>query len=213
MSKSSVRAKVVRLGRKDLYEAIDILSRAFEHDPLMRFIFERSTSDFQSSLAELFRFSCEVRIELEWPLLGCNHDSRLVGVACVTVPEHRPWPKSLSKKYEKLVSAIGPEATDRLERYSALTDTHRPEAPHFYLAVFGVHPSFQGMGIGRLILNEVHTLSELHPTSIGVGLDTENEQNVTLYERFGYIVVVKTELNGMNLWSMFRYNQLGGTPS
>ena len=211
MPKSNAGAQLVHLGRERLEEAIEILSRAFERDPLMKFLFEKSTSVFKQSLAEFFRFSCEVRFDLEWALLGCIHDSKLVGIACITEPEKKSWPESLSRTYERLKSAIGPEASSRLERFSELTDTYCPDEPHFYLQDFGVHPAFQGMGIGRLLLNEVHALSDRYPGSIGVGLDTENEHNVALYEHFGYSVVVKTELDGMKLWSMFRHNQKGGT--
>jgi len=211
MPKSNAGTQLVYLGRERLEEAIEILSLAFERDPLMKFISEKSTSVFKRSLAEFFRFSCEVRFDLEWALLGCIHDSKLVGVACVTEPEEKPWPESLNRTHERLNSVIGPEATNRLERFSELTDVYRPDEPHFYLDDIGVHPAYQGMGVGRLLLNEVHALSERHPGSIGVGLDTENENNVALYERFGYSVVVKTELDGMELWSMFRSNQEGGT--
>jgi hypothetical protein len=43
-----------------------------------------------------------------------------------------------------------------------------------------------------------------------VGLDTENEINVPFYERFGYQVVAHTQMDGIDLWSMFRPDPEGG---
>ena len=60
---------------------------------------------------------------------------------------------------------------------------------------------------GISLMKEIHALSDGHPRSIGVALDTENAVNVPFYEHYGYAVVVKTELEGMDLWSLFRKNQ------
>ncbi|MFQ5795461.1 MAG: hypothetical protein ACE5JP_10490 [Candidatus Bipolaricaulia bacterium] len=70
----------------------------------------------------------------------------------------------------------------------------------------GVHPETQGKGHRRALLNAIHALSEAHPTSIGVALDTENPVNVPLYKHFGYRIVKKTKLDDVDVWCMFRPN-------
>jgi hypothetical protein len=82
-----------------------------------------------------------VRFDLEWSLLGCVYDELLVGVAGLSEPEDKEWPGRLEETYEKFKSEVGPEATERLERYSALADSYRPEEPHFHIGVLGVHPA------------------------------------------------------------------------
>ncbi|NIM96219.1 MAG: GNAT family N-acetyltransferase [Anaerolineales bacterium] len=206
MSRKKDHGQVIYLSRDHLEGAIQLLSSAFSDDPLMHFLFNNRSPTFHQDLRELFRFTCEVRLELDWPILGCIADDGLVGVACVTEPEEVEWPESLGRTYRELVNSIGPEATERLERYSDLTDSYRPEMPHYYLAVLGVHPNAHGRGYGGLLLQEVGALSEGHPTSIGVGVDTENPENLSFYERFGYSLVAKTQLQDMDLWSMFRPN-------
>lgn len=210
MQESKAESQVVYLGRENLDDAINVLSQALAGDPLFAFLFEKSNASFRGSLTELFRFSCEVRFDLGWPLLGCVSKSRLVGVAGLSEPEQKPWPESLERTYDRFRAIVGSEAAQRLERYSELADSCRPKSPHFYLGVLGIHPAFQGGGFGGLLMKEVLTLSESHPRSIGVGVDTENAINVPFYERFGYSLVDKLELGEMEIWCMFRRNQEGG---
>jgi GNAT superfamily N-acetyltransferase len=187
-------------------EAVEILSRAFEHDPAMKYIFPPHEPDFAARLHHLCRFVCRVRYELEFPPLGCFHQGQLVGVACVAEPVKKPWPTSLVEKWEACEAFIGPAATQRLEAYSQLTDRLRPTKSHFYLSLIGVDPQAQGRGYGRTLFDAIQSLSEAHRTSTGVALDTENPINVPLYEHFGYHVVTKTKLDGLDVWYMFRPN-------
>jgi hypothetical protein len=59
-------------------------------------------------------------------------------------------------------------------------------------------------------MKEIGAISARHPSSIGVGLDTENEINVSIYEGFGYKLIAHTKVAGLDLWSMFRPNPEGG---
>ncbi len=199
-------ADVITLSREQLSDAAAVLADAFVDDSLMRHLFRVQPPKYHSHLRELFRFSCEVRLDLEWPLLGSVSGDRLVGVAAVTRPDDTQWPASLSATYERLKSSIGPEATERLERYSRVADRYLPGQPHYYLGAIGVRPEAQGKGHARALLDRVRALSEAHATSIGVGLDTENPTNVKIYERFGYHVVAETSIDGLDVWCMFRPN-------
>jgi hypothetical protein len=62
------------------------------------------------------------------------------------------------------------------------------------------------IGYGRRLLDEVQALSDAHPTSTGVGLDTEKPSNVSFYEHCGYRVTGKTNLKHVDIWCMFREN-------
>ena len=72
--------------------------------------------------------------------------------------------------------------------------------------MLAVHPRMQGRGLARALLEDLHTASESHPDSVGVGLDTTNARNVTLYEHFGYQVLGcgKTPDGGLETWTLFR---------
>ena len=57
------------------------------------------------------------------------------------------------------------------------------------------------------MLDAVHALSEAHPISTGMTLDTENAANVPLYAHCGYRVIAKANLEHVDVWHMFRPNK------
>lgn len=203
-----IEANPVSLGRNNLSAAISLLTKAFHADPLLSYIFAVSVSDYERTLEELFRFSCEVRLLLEWPLWGWySAEGTLTGVAGLSMPEEKPWPQSLEAVYNEFQACIGPAASQRIERYARLADSYRPKEPHYHLGFIGVHPQAQGQGYGRKLLDALQTCSEEHPDSIGVYLDTDSVKNVAIYERCGYRVLGKVMLEEQPIWCMFRDNR------
>ncbi len=200
--------RVVPLTRADLPVAIPILVSAFMDDPLMRYVFADAPHPYEQNLYELFRFSCEVRLLLAWPLLGSFADSALLGVAGITDPDETPWPATLQTVYHNMQRFIGPTAAARFEQYAARADAYRPNKPHYHLGMIGVHPAAQGQGHGRALLDTFHALSENHPRATGTWLDTENPRSVVFYERCGYHIIAQTNFDHLTIWCLFRPNRI-----
>jgi ribosomal protein S18 acetylase RimI-like enzyme len=75
---------------------------------------------------------------------------------------------------------------------------------HVYLQSLGVDPAFQGkVHAGRLLR---HMLARLDAAGTPCYLDTLDEQNVALYEHFGFSVVETTKVPGSDapMWAMLR---------
>jgi hypothetical protein len=162
----------VRPGSLDA--AVEVL--AFDNDPLMKYVFSGAEA-YGRGLREVFRFVCEARFDLDWPILGTYTDDHLCGVACLSPPEDKTWPPSLGRKYDRLQASVDYEAFNRLGRFSRLSRKHAPAYPHFYLAAIGIRPEFQ----------------------------TSQPGNVALYERFGYRVIARDKLDdAVDFWYMFR---------
>lgn len=201
---------VTHLDRSHLSDAVDVLARAFRNDPMANYMLGVSNLSLEESLKELFIFSCEVRLLLDWPLLGIWVDNdQLAGVAGITLPGNVEWPEALQDVYENLKTQIGSQAVSRLETYSQLADSNRPAESHYQLGMIGVDPEHQGKGCGGRLLDIVNEMSDNHPESAGVWLDTENPRNVPYYQRFGYEIKAHSTLDGIDVWGMFRPNQRG----
>jgi GNAT superfamily N-acetyltransferase len=203
---------VVEVPRQQLGEAAGVLARAFAGDPLMRYLFGDQGDRYGSLVREFFRFSCEVHLRRGWRLLGIVPRTRIAGVAGVSVPGNSPWPEELSALYRELSARAGPAATKRMERYAALADQHLPQAPLCYVGVVGVRPESHRRGYGRALLERAHAIAAQDPLATGVGLDTENQANVTLYESLGYEVVARVRLDDLQVWCMFRPNARDRAP-
>ena len=202
-----IRSKTkIDIDRDSSGEAAEVLALAFEDDPFIRYLFP-GQADI-SRVRQLFHFICESRLELEWPLIGTASEGKLTGVACVSMPEKKKWPPALTGKYEILQSSIGDISANRMSRFSKLSQKYAPKQSHCYLAVLGIHPEFQERGLGAVLVDAVGKMSESHPESTGVFLETAKQANVTFYEHFGYRLVAKDKLDDIvDFWYMFRPNK------
>jgi len=92
---------------------------------------------------------------------------------------------------------------------SAVRLSRRIEGPYHTLAALAVHPGHQGKGIGRLLLEEVHRISDQSPGSRGVYLYTADTRNKAIYEQAGYRTVEERRAGAIAVYHMFRPAQDG----
>lgn len=116
MMSGKADAAIVLLTPAQLDEATEVLVRAFRPTPLMRYLFGDHGARYDDALRGLFRFSCLVRYELDWALVGATIDGTLAGVMGITGPGEADWPDSLAAIYDEFKALIGPEAATRFER-------------------------------------------------------------------------------------------------
>jgi ribosomal protein S18 acetylase RimI-like enzyme len=78
---------------------------------------------------------------------------------------------------------------------------------HWYLQAIGVAPQFQGKGYASTLLRSM--LTRIDQESLPCYLETLEEQNVPLYEHFGFKVVDKSSIPQTSLtnWAMLRETQ------
>jgi ribosomal protein S18 acetylase RimI-like enzyme len=93
-----------------------------------------------------------------------------------------------------------------MQMLSAGEAAHKEAAPgpHWYLVVIAVEPEHHGQGIGSALIQ--HGLKRVDADGLPCYLETSNERNVPLYERYGF-KIAHTDLlpdNGPRYWGMLR---------
>ncbi|MEM6754240.1 MAG: GNAT family N-acetyltransferase [Cyanobacteria bacterium P01_C01_bin.38] len=195
---------ITNLTTKDTKKIIEIFSDGFEDYPLMEYFFGDA---YKQSIKHLIQFTCDRASEGNGLLLGAFVEGNLQGVASIAPPQNdQKVEKTATSLEEKFATAIGEEALMRIEKYSELKKANKPASPHFYINTLAVIPQNQGKGIGSAILSHIHQMSEQDSDSHGVALDTQTQQNVDYYQRFGYEVSATAKLENVNNWFMFRRN-------
>lgn len=90
-------------------------------------------------------------------------------------------------------------------RLEALMSLNLPQAPNgsWTLETVGVDPDYQGIGLGTAVLS--HGLTLIDAQDAAIALETSDERNVRLYERFGFKTNEVTSIpNGPVVYSMSR---------
>jgi ribosomal protein S18 acetylase RimI-like enzyme len=186
----------------DITEMSLLLSRAFANDPWTRKLFCDDAKKSQAFFTLILRY-CKTT---GGQVLFEQHGNNLASVACL---EH-PMKLSLLDVIKLLgpfvtfISACGFKTFNTINTYMRLTTRHRPIEKHYYLTCLGVAPEFMSMKIGRKMLDTIHNIVDEDSTSIGIGLDTENPDNIPLYEHFDYKHIATEVLDGMMIYIMFR---------
>jgi GNAT superfamily N-acetyltransferase len=126
---------------------------------------------------------------------------RLVGVADSAEPGHcQPTGRARLKLLPPMLAAG--TAVPRMARWVGAWAKRDPTRPHSHFGPFAVDLDLQGRGIGsQLLAQYCRTMDETATFSY---LETDKAENVRLYERFGYVVVEKAQVLGIDNWFMTR---------
>ncbi len=192
------------LAEPDIESACETLALAFAHYPIMQYFFPEDGPSLHRHLVSMFRFSCELRLAIGWPLLGIVDGNQILAAACVQGRKDKPFPPAIQKLEEHIDRQLGPEIIQRFQRYAELKEAHAIDQPHYYLTAVGVRPDCQSNGLGGRLIHRVLELSRNDPMSAGVALDTESKSNVDLYRHMGFEITAFDELDGLGVWFMHR---------
>lgn len=130
-------------------------------------------------------------------------DADLRGAAVWQAPRPPPpGPAELLSTTLRSVFALRGRALAGLALGRALEEVHERE-PHWYLAILGTDPEYQGKGIGRALIEPVLELCDRE--SELAYLESSKRRNIRFYEHHGFEVVEEVRLQGgLVLWPMLR---------
>lgn len=190
---------------QDIPALAAMLARAFDKDPFWRWIVgeqpeypQRLTQGFATQLRHL-----ALPGGLVWT--GTEHQ----GAALWSAPEQ--WQFGILQQLRLIPEFVRITGWRRLWEVSRAIDAVQqahPDLPHYYLQVLGVDPVHQGQGWSRPFLEKV--LVQCDRESMPAYLETAEESNLSLYQRFGF-EVSRTLANlpgkAPPLWCMWREPQ------
>ena len=187
-------------------EVLDTLRLGFETDPGYLGLSRVSGEARPQHIRQLMRSTLELHLAARQPVFAVAQDEEVLGVSLVEEPGV-PFPfLAAAKELARLLRGTAPSVAFRAVRGLLALMRERPREPHHYLAMLAVHPRARGRGLARDLLEDLHAASGSHPNSSGVALDTSNPRNVKLYEHFGYHMVSRLRVSGVETWCMFRPN-------
>ena len=189
---------LVRLERSQLKPAAEVLARAFYDDPLFTYYFP-DASQRKNMSPRLFEFWLRYAVAYG-EIYATSPD--LEGIA-VWLPSEKAnqtlWGKIISGSfflYVKLGREIMAKRRPVIEFVSLI---HRLRAPfrHWYLEFIGVKPELQGKGYAGTLLRAM--FARLDKERLPCYLETQNPDNVPIYQHYGFRVVEEVDIPGTGL--------------
>jgi ribosomal protein S18 acetylase RimI-like enzyme len=176
-------------------KAITTLELAFATDPVMRWLwpspgaYHAAFSRFVSAMAgDAFDHGTAQWVE----------DGR--GVALWLPPGFGADGDALVRI---ILESVNPDLLTDLSEFSDMLREHHPVVDHWYLAVTGVDPYFQGTGLGSTLLR--HALARCDHDGLPAYLEASTLRNRALYGRFGFTEIGVIQAGtSPRVWAMMR---------
>lgn len=197
----------VRLTVDQLKPASEVVGRAFQNDPLMKYVVPDDAR--RARLLPAF-FGVALRYCLRYGEVYTT--PTLAGAAC-WLPPGNTFP-ALSRLVRaalpdlmQVQHGLGLTGLSRFfatERYTDALHERTTPGPHWYLWVLGVDPAQHGHGIGGRLMQPGFTRA--NASGLTCYLETENEKNVPFYLKHGFQVVHEGEIpgSGVRVWAFLR---------
>ncbi len=199
--------KIIKLSKKDISQCTRILTEAFIDDPLFKYVF--TGKNRKKTIEYFLKFMLTASISLGELAIGIVKDSEIVGVALVEKPIGIHGIKLFTKPFFLvrlfLFFIIIPNKSLRLINEQVKhTNSVRPKKPHYYGQYLAVSPKHRKKGLATKLLNYIHGIADKDTQSVGMALDTENNNNLRLYNEHGYRLTSEWEYGDLIIYSMFR---------
>ncbi len=178
---------VEKLARKDSSEASLVVAAALQVEPGFAFVVPD-----ERQRAVVMRTMLGLLVRDAFPLGNvwiARDEARIVGTAVWYAPGD--FPTTIGRNLRAAPSML-PLARIGLHRLRGLAQmgqnltSHFPDQPCWYLSALGVAPDQQGKGVGSRLMGAV--LREIDQRREPAYLETGEEANVRLYQRYGFAV-------------------------
>ncbi|MFX0040570.1 MAG: GNAT family N-acetyltransferase [Promethearchaeota archaeon] len=200
--------ELFRLKRNQVELAAKVLARAFENDPMFMNYFPNLPNRMEQNY-HLMNYC--IRYCMRFGEVYTT-SPKLEGIALWQFedPVEEQWEKSRSLFSNWLSFRMKVNLGEVVEKvysvydYVISTQYELVPTPHWYLFIIGVDPDFQGKGYTSQLIKPM--LTRIDKEQLGCYLDTNNQENLDLYQHFGFKILKKYQIPGTNVlnWSMLR---------
>ena len=205
MARTDIEISTAPLSDLEVEQAAVVAARAFQNDPF--FVHLTAKPMLRSRGLALFVRATLKNLGPGGHIYTARRQGEIVGVAAWVEPEKYPYPaKEQVKQMLGSARAMAPRPMSLLTglKYITAIEKAHPHEPIWNLPLLEVDPSVQRSGVGGMLLAPTLELSD--EQGLDTYLETQNEDNLAYYGRFGYevIEVLRPVPSGPPLWTLRR---------
>jgi ribosomal protein S18 acetylase RimI-like enzyme len=194
------------LMKREFTSASLVANRAFFNDPFFRFL---SPNDRlrERGLTLFFRANLAHAGERARLITVRDGDDTIIGLS-LWLPTN-DYPQTIATQLSQVPGTLRalyrrPRALVDGSKYLAAIAQSHPKELHWYLYLLVADPALQRRGVGTKLME--HGLAAIDAEGVGGYLETQNEDNLGYYRRFGYELreTLRPVKEGPPLFTMWR---------
>jgi len=197
-SASAATLDIRRLKEGDLTAAAAICAEAMRDNPLHKRVFG-SQPAIRAKRLQRFFLPLLGYVARRGRVYGAFIDQQIVGVFGALAPSHcQPNLADLARLLPRLLLTNTPLGLWRMAIWLGTWARLDPKEPHWHLGPLAVAPAWQRHGIGTSLLSYFFQ----QETDFPHYLETDKEENVRFYQKFGFQTCTQLNLLQTRSWMM-----------
>lgn len=199
---------VIQLDERADRQARSLLYQSYRHEPTFQYLLDAHRPGYKQRIRATIRELIRLHFERGEVALGVvdRKERRILGVAFVSDVGLK---MDISKQFRwrlKMTLTAGFEGTRRFIQYYNDVQNSLPPKNHRMVSLIGIHPEFQKQGLGRVLMEAVHEMTDHDQHSIGLFLDTGNNRYLEFYRSLGYQRFADIPVGELKEYVLFRPN-------
>jgi len=199
---------VVRIDERFARQARSLLYHSYKDEPTFKYLLDAHRPAYKQRIRATIRELIRLHMDRGEFVFGVIHkkQQRLLGVAFFSDLQLK---MDISKQLlwrMKMILTAGFEGTRRFVQYFNEVQESLPAKNHRMVSLIGIHPDFQKQGLGKLLLETIHDVTDNDQNSIGLFLDTGNNRYLEFYKSLSYEIFTELPLGNMQEFVLFRPN-------
>ena len=193
------RVRISTPDRSERRALVGVLARAFRDNPMnVRIHGPDPERRVRANAAGLRSLVLDFPDRVESRVL--TYESSILGGFVLARPGQYPLPRPSLRRQIECLFLQGRSAMTAWSEVTAGLPDHRPTEPHWYLAVLGVEPAWQGRGVGAALLGEIDRLIGERPAPLC--LECDRPESVAFYRAHGFEVEAEGSVHGVTCWCL-----------
>jgi GNAT superfamily N-acetyltransferase len=202
-------ASVVDLPSYLIVDAARVIADAFQAESLGMLAANLRDPHVRIAFARVFATVIRAHIQSGHPVRAVIENDRVLGVVALRSPHVKlNWWQlivDLARRLPSVVRALRHMKRTAFAAGMAAKPLTGIPKPHYVLEIIAVAPSWQGRGIARRLLDDVHAMVDGDARIAGCYLVTADERPRQIYEKQGYAVIDTRTTRHITVYHMFRF--------
>lgn len=196
--------KAAYLTVDDLKVAASILYNAYFDDPLFVDIFHGEKEGYEARLRSAIKEEVNTYWDAKQPLVGLFEGTRLLAVTCLTTPDTAFGAGKFWHWRLKMLLTAGYFGTRQMIAKEEKVREKIPVEHYHMMSLIGVHPNYQDLGLGHVLMSAVLGLMVEDEASQGVGVLVTLPKCVSFFKDAEFELIEEIEVGHIKGKVMFR---------